>query len=97
MSALLHQRCFHHPGREAAARCASCKRFYCRECVTEHGQRMMCAACVARLGDAVAVKRSRGVLWALSSTGGLLLAWLIFYYLGRGLANIPASFHVNVP
>src|SRR5580658_7631208 len=33
---LLDQRCFNHDLREAVAQCPSCKRFFCRECVTEH-------------------------------------------------------------
>ena len=90
---LLLQRCFHHLDREAAARCPSCQRFYCRECVTEHDGRMICANCVARLQAPQSVERSGSTMWAVMSLGGLLLAWLIFYYLGMGLARIPSAFH----
>jgi hypothetical protein len=92
MSILL-QRCFHHSDREAAARCPSCLRFYCRECVTEHDGRMICANCVARLHAPLAKERSSTAIWTIFSLGGLLLAWLIFYYLGMGLARIPSTFH----
>jgi hypothetical protein len=90
---LLNQRCFNHVNREAAARCPSCLRFYCRECVTEHEGRMMCANCVARLQAPQARRSSSGVLWSMFSVVGVLMAWLIFYYLGMGLARIPATFH----
>ena len=41
MSSLIHRRCLHHPAREAVALCPECRRFYCRECVTEHAGRMI--------------------------------------------------------
>ena len=44
---LLDQRCSNHALREAAVQCPSCKRFFCRECVTEHAGRMICVNCVA--------------------------------------------------
>lgn len=94
---LLLQRCFNHADREAAARCPSCQRFYCRECVTEHEGRMTCANCVARLRAPRSKQRSSGVLWSVFSIGGMLLAWLIFYYLGMGLARIPSTFHGGLP
>jgi hypothetical protein len=90
---LLHQRCFNHETREAAARCTSCSRFFCLECVTEHGRRMMCASCVAHLKLANPVARSNAVWWAAGSGAGLLGAWLVFYYLGMALARIPSDFH----
>ena len=96
MTALLHplirQRCWIHSSREAAVRCPHCERFYCRECVTEHHGKMMCAACVAAISRPAASTRSRGVLWTVFAAGGFLLAWLIFYYLGAMLARIPADF-----
>jgi hypothetical protein len=93
---LLLQRCFHHLDREAAARCLSCQRFYCRECVTEHEGRMICANCVSRLHMPSSKQGSGNVLWTAGSTVGLLFAWLIFYYLGMGLARIPSTFHVRL-
>ena len=92
-SRLIDQRCWHHPAREAVVRCPQCGRFYCRECVTEHAGRMMCAACVASLaGGASGAARFRHAIWVASSLGGLLLAWLIFYYLGVALARVPSDF-----
>lgn len=94
---LLQQRCYHHHDREAAARCPSCQRYYCRECVTEHVGRMTCATCVARLQAPAEKRHSSLALWPVFSMGGLLLAWLVFYYLGMGLARIPSTFHGGLP
>ena len=90
---LLNQRCFNHSSREAAARCLACQRFYCRECVTEHEGRMMCANCVALVKAPQAKRRSGAAVWSIFSVAGVLLAWLVFYYLGMGLARIPSTFH----
>lgn len=82
------QRCANHPGREAAARCPECRSFFCRECVTEHEDRVLCAACIRKLTTARAARR-RPLLRRLAAVVpvalGLLTAWLFFYLLGRGL------------
>jgi len=93
-SRLIDQRCWRHPAREAVVRCPECGRFHCRECVTEHLGRMICASCVDRLVSAQAAGdgRVRVIPWLLSAGGGLLLAWLLFYYLGVMLARIPSDF-----
>jgi hypothetical protein len=57
---------------------------------------MMCAACVARAQGADPSERSGGVRWSIFAVGGLLFAWLIFYYLGMGLARIPSTFHTGL-
>ena len=44
----LQQRCWNHEAREAACRCPACGRSYCRECVSEHEGRLLCAACLSR-------------------------------------------------
>lgn len=91
-AALIHQRCWNHPAREAVVRCPQCSRFYCRECVTEHGGRMMCAACVTAATSTAVPSRSKNILWTAGAFAGILLAWMIFYYLGAMLARIPADF-----
>jgi hypothetical protein len=92
---LSDQRCWIHAAREAAARCPECQRFFCRECITEHSGRMMCAECVERLARAArSTGRSRAILWTALSLVGLLTAWLIFYYLGMALARIPSDFQL---
>ena len=93
MSRLIGQRCSIHPEREAAVRCPGCSRFYCRECVTEHRGRMMCSHCVAKASQPAARKRSAGLMWVVLCAGGFLFAWMLFYYLGMGLARIPSAFH----
>jgi len=98
MTALAHQRCAHHPVREAVARCPECQRFYCRECVTEHDDRLLCAECLRRLSARAAGGRRRltGLVRAAQLLAGILVCWLFFYYSGRILLAIPAAFHEGV-
>ena len=77
------------------ARCPVCRNAYCRECVTEHEGRVLCAACLAKLVDAGSATRRR-VLRAASAVlpvMGLALAWMFFYGIARALMLIPASVH----
>lgn len=90
------QRCYHHPDRETVARCPSCERFFCRECVTEHDDRMLCVSCLAGLSG----RRQRGstrwiasALTAIQGLGGLLMLWYAFYLVGKMLLAIPHEFH----
>jgi len=96
MPQLVHERCANHPSREAAARCPECRRFYCRECVTEHQGRMMCTVCVARL-ESTARQGSPDAVWIAFAALGILFAWWLFYYLGMNLARIPSTFHNGMP
>lgn len=95
MQAFSHQRCAHHPVREAVARCPECGGFFCRECITEHEDRVICASCLKQLAHTAAARRAsfaglgRIVFCAL----GFLIAWLFFYETGRTLLLIPTSFH----
>lgn len=95
MSTLAHQRCRNHAQREAVARCPECRRYFCRECITEHEDRVVCSSCLANLAGGRTRKRSRigGVLQLGQFTAGLFLLWLSFYILGRLLLNIPSEFH----
>ena len=89
--------------REAAVRCPSCQRFFCRECATEHEGRLLCAQClVSAVATAAAPERGRRVRAFLETAGliaaalaGLLLAWLVFFYLGAALARAPFDFHTG--
>jgi hypothetical protein len=96
MADLARERCRNHPNREAVARCPECGHFFCRECVTEHDNRMLCNACLLRttLGDKPASSRWRKRL-GLMVFGclGFLLLWGAFYLIGQGLLAIPSSFH----
>ena len=49
MAAVALQRCLHHGEREAIARCPECGSFFCRECITEHDERVLCASCLAKI------------------------------------------------
>lgn len=93
--ALSAQRCLNHSTREAVARCPECGGFFCRECVTEHDDRVICSACLRRISAPAAKKRRNFAVVArpLQFTLGLLVAWLFFYFAGRVLVSIPASFH----
>ena len=91
----LHYRCHNHEAREAVSRCPSCRRYYCRECVTEHAGRVICAGCLKAQAAAAGRRRRplRAFLTALLPVAGFLLAWGWFYLLGRGLSSIPAELH----
>jgi hypothetical protein len=91
MTPLIEQRCFHHLDREAVVRCPGCRRFYCRECVTEHDGRMMCAACASG-AIAPAARPDSFAAWIAAGSAGMLLAWAIFYYGCLFLARIPSDF-----
>ena len=80
----LHQRCWNHEAREAVCRCPECRRSFCRECVTEHAARLLCASCLKALSQSKQVRRPglRRLLPASMLLGGILLAWLIFFSAG---------------
>lgn len=92
---LVRQRCFHHANREAAARCPGCRRYFCRECITEHDGRVLCASCVAR--EAAPEQRRHSRLGLCLEAAGclflLLLLWAGFHLLGQGLLRLPDTFH----
>jgi hypothetical protein len=92
---LAYQRCFNHSNREAVARCPQCRQFFCRECVTEHEDRVICAACLKKPAN-VPLHKRRGfasVIRLCQCAVGLVAAWFFFYLVGEGLASLPASFH----
>lgn len=92
---LSRQRCVTHWQREAVARCPECRRFFCRECVTEHEDRAICAMCLSKQTARAGEKRHpfRPVLRSAHLLLGVLVAWLFFYYAGRILLSLPDSFH----
>ena len=89
------QRCFNHSNREAAARCPECRRFFCRECVAEHDDRVICAACLKKLAAPGLPKRRAFSVLTRSTelVVAILVAWFFFFIIGEGLLRIPASFH----
>ena len=95
MNAVAGKRCFNHPVREAAARCPECGRFYCRECVTEHDNRVLCAACLNKKLEPEKKTRQWSAIFTspVQLIIGVWFSWLFFYYVGKILLKIPSSFH----
>jgi hypothetical protein len=95
MRSLSHQRCFNHASREAAARCPECAQFYCRECITEHDDRVICAACLRKLPKISLTPRGGfiSLLRAAQVGLGVVVVWMFFHFLGEMLLSIPSSFH----
>jgi hypothetical protein len=88
------ERCTNHVSREAVARCPECGRFFCRECISEHEGRVICAFCLKRLStETVRRYRLTGVVRAAQVLMGMLLLWSSFYLLGKALLSIPSPFH----
>ena len=92
---LAHQRCFNHAEREAVARCPECRRYFCRECITEHDDRIICAACLRKIARVPLTERRgfAGVIRLSQCLFGLMVAWLFFYLIGETLLRLPDSFH----
>ncbi len=95
MQSLAAQRCFNHAEREAAARCPECGRCFCRECVAEHDDRMICAACLRKLVRRSSTPRRflAGLTRVLQCALGILTVWFFFYLVGESLLALPSSFH----
>jgi hypothetical protein len=87
MKDLAAQRCYNHAHREAAARCAECRHFFCRECVSEHDDRVLCAACLRKLlRKSPARRRSfTGAVQFLQCALGVLAAWFFFYLISTSI------------
>lgn len=95
MATLTLQRCLRHAEREAVARCPQCGDFFCRECVTEHDDRVICASCLEKI-EVQETRRSGFWRWPLRGVGmlaGFLAAVLFFYSFGKVLVLAPSSFH----
>ena len=92
---LSQQRCFNHQQREAAARCLECGRFFCRECITEHEDRLLCSNCLRETATSTKTKLAFlfGPIRFFQFFCGLVILWFVFYYLGDLLLELPSSFH----
>ena len=95
METLAHQRCFNHAGREAVARCPQCARCFCRECITEHDDRVICAECLKKIVQPPFTQRRAfvGAVRTVQCLLGVVTVWLFFYLLGEGLLRLPTAFH----
>jgi len=92
---IAQQRCYHHSAREAVARCPACGRYFCRECISEHEDRVLCAGCLAKLLQPRLARKYRlgGALQIVRMAVSLLMLWTAFYLLGQVLLTTPTSFH----
>jgi hypothetical protein len=99
MSSLALQRCWNHSSREAVARCPECGRSYCRECVVEHEDRIICSGCLARITATNTAPEQKLNLWPalrLACTlSGVAVAWFIYFNAGRALLSIPDRWHAQ--
>lgn len=95
MATLTFQRCLNHADREAVARCPECTRFFCRECVTEHDDRVLCAACLKKLAHVPLTQRPlfANIVRVFQCALAILLAWFFFFVIGEKLSREPNTFH----
>jgi len=95
MAAHLQRFCLNHAEREAVARCPECGQFFCRECIVEHEERVVCAVCLKKLAAQAPPERRqfRGPLRLAAWAVGVLLAWLFFYATAQALLLLPDKFH----
>jgi hypothetical protein len=57
---------------------------------------MLCATCLGRITDYRDTSRFQRLIWLIPSLqlcGGLLLLWVVFYYIGSFLGQLPTTFH----
>ena len=94
-SQLLSQRCFNHAVREAVARCPECRQFFCRECITEHDDRVVCSACLKKIARVPLTRRPVFVkiLRLTQGVASFVIAWFFFFLIGAVLLKIPAKVH----
>jgi len=81
--------------REAVARCPECKQCFCRECITEHDDRVVCSACLKKLAS-VPLNQRRGFITfkrCAQFVVSVVAAWFFFFLVGDGLSRLPAEFH----
>jgi len=86
----LNQHCWNHEEREAACRCPACGRSYCRECVSEHEGRLLCAACLIRItaNRQPETHTLRKLAPPAMIAAGILLAWLVYWAAGAALIGL---------
>jgi hypothetical protein len=83
---VVHQQCWNHSERGAVCLCPVCHRGYCRECVSEHDSRLLCAACIKAAlpaSDAGGSRRSRKVWIPVLAVATTLIAWAAIFSLGQ--------------
>ena len=94
MKRLADTRCFNHFERQSVARCPACTHHYCRECVTEHEGRLLCASCIAGPEEHAARKRILAGLRAAAQLAvAVVILWAAFSFAGSAMLRIPSAFH----
>jgi hypothetical protein len=87
----IQQRCWNHESREAVCRCPACGNSFCRECVTEHESRLLCAACLrslARERERELPVRRRGLAPVAMALVGIMIAWVVFFAAGEAMLTL---------
>jgi late competence protein required for DNA uptake (superfamily II DNA/RNA helicase) len=92
---LRQRRCSNHPTREASARCPECGQYYCRECITEHDDRVLCASCLAKISLKKEATKQRGSLAGKLALAflALIVTYALFLLIGTLLLSVPTQFH----
>lgn len=87
---MLEQRCWNHETREAVCLCLECGRSFCRECVSEHEGRLLCAACLRNKARAAGVSggKLRHARTLCLSLAGVILGWAIFFGAAESVITI---------
>jgi hypothetical protein len=95
MTTLISQRCLNHASREAVARCPECTRFFCRECITEHDDRVLCASCLKKLARTPLTRRPAfaNFIRLCQCAIAILAVWFFFFVIGEKLSREPNTFH----
>lgn len=95
MASLAQQHCLNHSAREAVAQCPECRHFFCRECIVEHDDRVLCGACLRKVAAPKTNTRRpwRVLMDAALTLAGMVTALLFFYWVGQLLLMTPTSFH----
>jgi len=95
MPDITQQRCHNHLEREAVARCPACGRFFCRECITEHEDKVLCAACLRKLVEpsGQTSDRFQGLFRLGHFLIGIIILYVLFYYSAQILLALPSDFH----
>lgn len=97
-TAMHARRCVLHAQREAAARCPGCKRFYCRECITEHDGKVLCSGCLTENTRERSEKKQGSGHFKMTAglIGTFLVLLLIFFSMGVLIQILPEKIDINI-
>ncbi len=88
--------CTIHADRRSTARCPSCRKFYCRECITEHEGKLTCATCLSlSLEERAKPKQRRrwNLVPVIQVIIALMVSWAVFYLFAATIRDVPDEFH----